>query len=125
MKDADIRQCLVLGRGKIAPQDAWNQHVEARASDGTTVNCTNPRAVKFCALGAVRRAATEIKDRGPDCELLYKAATDALADQLATRVGYSDEDILRFNDKPGTRQADVLEIFDDAIEAIDKGQRYA
>jgi hypothetical protein len=44
----------------ISDADHWTSVVVARAADGTSCSCRDPSAVRFCAIGALFKAAVEL-----------------------------------------------------------------
>jgi hypothetical protein len=44
----------------ISDESKWTRASLARLADGTACACLNPRAVRFCAVGALNRAAGEL-----------------------------------------------------------------
>jgi hypothetical protein len=49
----------------ISDESKWTRGSLARLADGTACACLDPRAVRFCAVGALNRAAGElIADNG-------------------------------------------------------------
>src|SRR5271169_2631949 len=44
----------------ISDESKWTRGSMARMADGKACACLNPRAVRFCAVGALNRAAGEI-----------------------------------------------------------------
>jgi hypothetical protein len=78
-----IARALVL----IVDESRWTRAVLARTSDNVCCDWNDPSAVKFCALGALLRAASEmVGDVGS-------------AKALAMRIG---ADLLRVNGRTGS-----------------------
>ncbi len=44
----------------ISDEDHWTSAVVARAADGKSCSCRDPSAVRFCAIGALFKAAVEL-----------------------------------------------------------------
>lgn len=89
------KQILVEARGLIEDEANW---IKGRNRDG---NC-------FCAFGAVLQAARAF---GPN---KWQAAEQALNKQCRVMFG---ELVFGFNDAKSTTHADILSLFDKAIEA--------
>lgn len=96
---------LRAGRERIA--NGWTQGKSARTADGTSVSPESDIAASFCAMGAL--GAWYPRDAS--------AALAALAGALPRQGGApAVTRLARFNDDPGTTQADVLALYDRAIE---------
>lgn len=81
----------VLQRAKeiISSPERWTQGCYARDKNNFRVASDSPRAVKFCAQGAICRAASELQILG---------AGDELSIELITRYGTS---LVTLNDNGG------------------------
>ncbi len=90
-----VRDILVTARAKVA--HGWCQGQRWKTVDGRTC---------FCALGAIEQALSQ---QGGPWELKYPVV-QALRDQIVGGV-------VDWNDETGRTQAEVLSVFDRAIEA--------
>lgn len=75
----------------------------------------------YCALGAIQAAGSRANDPVHAALSINSASEKAipyLRKALPTKWG---ESIMRFNDAPSTTHADVLEVYDRAIELASKG----
>ena len=108
-----IKQILTEARALI--EKGWTQGKLAKNVWGHQVRYDDPDACAFCSLGALRKAVHKIN---PD---LYPK----LRHQLALAIGEDPSagseyyQVVRFNDAPGRTQAEVLAMFDKAINECD------
>jgi hypothetical protein len=79
---------------------------------------TGNRHVGFCALGAVREAATG-QDFGIAAMILRPNAYDALVDASRSEALVP---VSTFNDTPGRTKDEVLALFDRAIAQVESGE---
>ena len=93
-------------RGLI--EQGWTQGAFARDADGHGVNHRNSRAVCFCGVGAIRRAADDLRMPRRLTAAAWKVLDDVCPDQELLAMGWQDE--------PGRTQSEVLAMFDRAIE---------
>lgn len=85
----------------IEPEGAWTQGWFARDKEGEEVNITSPRAVCFCALGAIGRIAGDFGSFTWRVREFAEAAAGLAA--TATQVG-----LVAFNDAPTRTQGEVV-----------------
>lgn len=110
-------QVLKAARKLIERPESWTQgSFAATANDGSVdadVSTYSPYANCFCAWGAVRRAASDMGDI-----MLELPAMHALTKALDRDDGgeLPGGHIACWNDMPGRKHADVLALFDRAIE---------
>jgi hypothetical protein len=100
------RQTVEKARARIADPNRWCQGVLALMADGTECGIHCPRAVRFCALGAL--AVEYLQLCGGDA----KRAVN-LAKSLASVLSYRGS-LVRLNDMPNGH-ARVLALFDKAL----------
>jgi hypothetical protein len=110
-----VRDTLIKARGWIAR--GWCQRTSARAADGSQVMAADALATQWCAVGACARASFD--DIPTERIHLFDNALATLRDVIAARdSNYSrSEPVAVFNDAHGRTQAEVLAVFDAAIEA--------
>jgi hypothetical protein len=96
---------LARARELIADDERWCRRSFARGWAGIPVPAKSAVAQRFCALGAVMRAAHELGAAGED-------ACNAL--EWQTRRPVQD-----WNDDPARRHAEVLALFDAAIAGLE------
>src|SRR5262245_9445161 len=106
-----VNQVADRARGLIADPRTWTQGAMARTGNHRDCEPTDARAVRFCAYGAIQRAAFDVA--GDD------ARAQKLADQVAMLLMGRDspytafEEIIAINDGPrSTARKAVLELFD-------------
>jgi hypothetical protein len=104
MTDMTAADYLRAARYRIAAPDRWTKGALARDPLGRIVEPDDPAACQWCAAGA------------------YDAARPLGADDVLHRrvleIGFRH--LPGFNDAPETTHADVLALYDDAIQAAEK-----
>ena len=98
-------EILRAARDKIAAPGGWTRLANARDARGTRVPSQSPRAVCFCAIGAI---GSQVELFG---EEFWKAAKKV--EEVIQGIGYHR--IPDWNDHPSRTQEEVVEIFDRAI----------
>lgn len=100
------RQVLLRAREIIADPKRWTRGAIARDRRSTDCAMSDSNAVRFCAYGALERAAFELRSDTP-----WAIAT-------ASRIGSGiHKDLTDVNDGPGGRKA-VLALFDQALQEV-------
>jgi hypothetical protein len=77
------KQIIARALEIISDESKWTRGSMARMADGTACACLDPLAVRFCAVGALYRAAGELLssngfDRALEAEHLVQAGSNAL-----------------------------------------------
>lgn len=115
MPDAqETIETLVAARHLISTPERWTQRYVARDVRDEFASPESAEACKFCAFGAITRVF------GYACG---SPAADAL-NAAAVRRGFQADEhneldpVEVFNDAEETTHADVLALFDEAIEAL-------
>ena len=93
----------------IAEEEHWTRCSMARNSEGYPCSVWDPAAVRFCAVGALWRAASELTD---DLDVFPVAERTAL--QVVANAGRADA-LQTLNDLEG--HAAVVQMFRTALEA--------
>lgn len=111
-KIAAFRKVLQTARKLIAK--GWTKEAYARTKTGRVVNVNSRAAAKFCALGAISKAAWKPKNvhYGIGGQVMF-----LLQDVLHLR-GESYNFLGSFNDRQKTKKP-VLALFDEALVAFD------
>ncbi len=108
-----VQQVAERARGLVDDPRTWTQYAIARTGNNRHCEPTDPKAARFCAYGAILRAAYDVagdQDRA-----------QRLADQAAMLITGRDnpyaafEELIAINDgqRVSARKA-VLQLFDDA-----------
>ena len=108
----NTKDVLIKARTLISHKDNWIQQQYAEDKNGLVRAPRDPRACKFCAIGAIYAVI--------DDEIKKQNAIKALA-QFADRwtSEYEDKIVVAFNDDEETTHEEVLEVYNKAIEALD------
>lgn len=110
MKTVEI---LEKAREKIAEESKWTKGALARTATGARITKDDGfgAASCFCSVGAVRVICPEFSEnRGQASFKLWQAVNEGVADEALKRV------VAVWNDATETTHADVLRVFDRAIE---------
>lgn len=99
-----MRDTLIAARALIDTPDKWLKGHWARDADGGQVFPTNPDAVCYCLVGAIRAC-----DGGTPVRSLVATVIEELFDSRFYQTTV-------FNDHPTTTHADVMRVLDTAIE---------
>lgn len=115
MSNSLQRQILSTARGLIQNSKTWIQNDLAKTANGESVQPWDPNAKRFCAFGALLKAAF---DATGDQDVAWHFAHLATAAVLATDQTNDDylyESLFEVNDRQG--RLAVLALFDRAIAA--------
>ena len=108
---------LVVARAReiISDEKHWTQFDYAQLDNSDDADPANPLAVRFCAVGALRRAAFELSSDSDSFALLSDRVQDGINSFAKTR-GYlqSSFSIEDLNDGE-SGHADVLKLFDNYL----------
>lgn len=114
MDKRETRDVLRKARGYI--EQGWTQGAYARDDAFEPVEFNNRRAVCFCAVGAVSRAAHDLGTGSAGSEAALEELSGHCADEM-----YADV-LHEHNDKVLNSQAEALAWFDRAIaDAMERG----
>jgi hypothetical protein len=102
-------EILIAGRARIDTPERWTRGDWARDANGVGVEPLSPDAVCFCAMGAVDAAAASEE------YAVYLRAVAALRDAIPK--GLRLISVPTYQDCDTTTHADVMAMFDRAIEA--------
>ena len=97
-----VRRLLMDAKALINKPEHWIKGKYARSAKGREVDLGSPKARRFCASGAMLRAASTRDDS------IYRRANRIL--KGPTRSG-----LVAFNDAPSTTHAMVMRLFNAAI----------
>lgn len=99
---------LRKARALLDDPQKWCQGAYARAPGGNPIGPETKGAVQWCAVGALRKVAG-----GPDADGIHEAVHELNASIR------SPGEILSFNDADRRKHAQVLKVFDRAIERLE------
>lgn len=114
-KPTTVVETLRAAKALIETRDRWTQIAEARNAAGEYVVANSPDACKYCPAGALLCVLeTDGDDR---FEPLYEASLHVLAEVLRHNPFATDYGVVTlFNDNTTTTHADVIGVFNSAIE---------
>lgn len=104
-----LLEVLKIARSLIEDPEHWHQGCLARDKDGREVGTRNPNACSWCSAGALYRADPK-GDQGFEPKVHLERALFQLFPQWEARG------IENFNDSFVTTHAQVLQVFDKAIQ---------
>jgi len=120
--DSQALRLLNDARVLIGRPEHWGQGALARNARGQLTKMSAPDAICFCSAGALqvamRRRIAEVnklvpKDCYPEVNSNYSAHFGEVYDYLTSLAGL---DLIDFNDDRDTKYADVVNLFDLAID---------
>jgi len=119
----NIQSLLRAARATIEKPEKWCQGEYARNALGQLDQPDNDTACSFCAEGAVLRAySLENQKSAGAVDILHSAeARGFLRMALRERTELADS-LSVFNDLPTTTHADIIALFDRAIELAEASQ---
>lgn len=92
----------------------WTPGASARTRNGTPCDYSDPKAVKFCLLGALWRVHL---DHGqPEMDEVFKILSRALLDRGEMSWKSDRISLLIFNERTGRRKREVIALLEDALE---------
>lgn len=98
------RRILAIARKRIVNREGWTKRVFAQDKFGKDVLFSSSEAERFCAIGALQKAALDAGDEDP-----YRVAGD-----ICRQMGRTPEEIFDLNDGWfGHRR--VLKLFNDNL----------
>jgi hypothetical protein len=111
-----VLQVAERARGLVDDPRTWTQYAIARTGNNRHCEPTDAKAARYCAYGAILRAAGDVAGNHDRCQ--------RLADQAAMLVTGRDnpfvafEELIAINDGPrATARKAVVELFDRALVA--------
>ncbi|MFM7009061.1 MAG: hypothetical protein ACKO0Z_06960 [Betaproteobacteria bacterium] len=107
------RNLEVLKRSReiITDPKNWTQYTMARNDIGDKTSYDDPRACKFCAMGAIYKASHEAL-------VCYDPVRAEVKETLNKRGGPTTW-ITSFNDSDDRQHSEVLELFDETIRRLE------
>jgi hypothetical protein len=114
------RELLQAGRARLGP-GKWVKRTLARDKTGQEVLPWAPDAFRFCALGALR---LEQDTAGSEAyqEAVAKLYQAVYPEAEALPAGPMSVAVVQWNDEVVRQQADVLALYDRALEASDASE---
>jgi hypothetical protein len=103
------KQVLINARALIADPARWTQRMYASTASGQKVAWYDPSAAKWCAVGALYRAAYDLLGDAKEATRIGNAAAKCIRPRCRFRGG-----LPAMNDTQG--HAAVLAAFDEALE---------
>lgn len=108
----DITRTVLTDARALLAEGKWTRGAMARNADGSMVEPEDPKACRFCALGAIRHAG----GRRFGFAWPLTATNAALIPALPREAIGS---VICFNDAPGRQLDEVVAVFDRALAGLD------
>ena len=105
-------QIIADARGLVADERRWIQNARAITRGRDRIEPYHPRAKRFCALGALERAAFTLTGEVARARSLALSATECLCPAAKNAVF----ELEHINDRQG--HASVLRLFDDYLASL-------
>lgn len=117
---------LQTAREILSEEKRWTKNVLARNILDIKVAPINPSAVCFCSMGAICKAAKDLKlhtytDSIEAENLLTEAAKPLMAQMEGIKTIPSS--FVQFNDNLRTKHSDIMNLFDEAIKLAEKEEK--
>ena len=105
-------QILRKARGLLSDRRKWTRYGAARTGQGAICTPYAPSAVRFCAYGAIARAALEVTGNRQQARQLAKSIETQLVG--VERAPHPQKRLSHINDRKG--YAAVISLFDAAVD---------
>lgn len=109
-----VHQITERARGFIADQRKWTQYAIARTGNNRHCEPTDAKAVRFCAYGAILRAAYDIAGNDDQAQRLADQAAMFIMERDSPYAAF--EEMIAINDgqRSGARKA-IIDMFEKAL----------
>ena len=104
-----VQELLRAGKALIDSPGKWTQHSYARDSNGIPITIGDQRACEFCSTGAVAHVTAQTQHPVDTLDIATKALNTIAHER--SQVG-----IIAYNDRAYTKHADIMSLFDEAIQ---------
>ena len=110
-------QIVEGARALVELRSTWTRYYLALTHDNRECDPTDPRAVRFCAYGALMRSASDLTGDGRRAAMLAGRVAMSMTGRHTPQEAF--EDIYTMNDGPAvsSRRA-ILNLFDTALEQV-------
>ena len=105
----------------ITPPDTWTQGTLARTASGGRTSISNSEATKFCMVGALRRAISNLNVSDEVLLHAYKIVQEEIHAENSDartpnpRNATHESALMVYNDTPKRAQREVVDVLDNAI----------
>jgi hypothetical protein len=108
---------LLGARALVEMRSTWTRNYLALTRDNRECDPTDPKAVRFCAYGALVRSAYDLTGNGGRASVLAGSVAMAITGRETPQGAF--EDIYTLNDGPAvsSRHA-ILNLFDKALQRV-------
>ena len=115
----EAKAILLDGKAIISNPEDWGKHAHGYDATGQSVEPISPKACRWCAYGTLNKARY---DGGYSIKALNLARLELaniiqpLVDKSSISFGFCFGIITSHNDAERTTHAEIMEVFDEAIE---------
>ena len=123
-REVDLETVIELLReamSVITPTDTWTQGTLARTASGGRTSISNSEATKFCMVGALRRAISNLNVSDEVLLHAYKIVQEEIHAENSDartpnpRNATHESALMVYNDTPKRAQREVVDVLDNAI----------
>ena len=112
-----VHQVAERARGLIADPRSWTQFAIARTGNNRHCEPTDARAARFCAYGAILRAAYDVAAADDQAQRLADQAAMLIMERDSPYSAF--EELIAINDgQRASARKTVLELFDRALVKV-------
>ena len=112
-----VQQVAERARGLVAEPRSWTQYAIARTGNHRHCEPTDAKAARYCAYGAILKAAHEIAASDDQAQRLADQAAMLIMGRDSPYTAF--EELIAVNDgHRGTARKAVLELFDTALAKV-------
>lgn len=111
-----LTQVIERARDLVADRGTWTSHALARRANSEACQPTDPRAVRFCAFGALVRAAYDLTNSGEQAQRLADLAAAELVGTKAPERAYMDLYCINDGGSRSSARKAVLGLFEKALD---------
>ncbi len=112
-----VQQVAERARGLIADPRSWTQYAIARSGNNRHCEPTDAKAARYCAYGAILKAACDIAGTGDQAQRLADQAAMLIMGRDSPYTAF--EELIAINDgHRGSARKAVLDLFDKALVKV-------
>ena len=113
-----LTQVIERARTLVADRSTWTSHALARRANSEACQPTDMRAVRFCAYGALVRAAYDLTADGEQAQRLADLAAAGLVGSKAPDRAYMDLYCINDGASRSVARKTVVRLFDKFLETV-------
>ena len=116
--DTQIKEVLSRALSIIEDHKNWTQGFMARDGNNNEVTWSDPKATKYCLLGALWKASSQSSPKEEKTRTEARREAEYKIEDILEKIPqeYENLSIESFNDNPETMHEDVIHILKETIE---------